>query len=241
MSIDYKSIASEIINKAIEKRMIESISLFEELNKNGEISSKKVWKWCEKDFKIFYSKGIFGIRIQDAVDNGVNPLDDDNDDLNDYGFFKGDVCLTLRFCVSQSKPFSIFYNINRRFEEMFYDVCISLSHAVVCKSGFSLQDLGEKFNDIRNIKVCTKGYLYVLYNPSTKLTKIGKTKSIKKRIMQLDSANGVRLIEVYTKECEDMHKVEKEYHERFKNHRKIGEWFDLGDNLSLIKERMQWN
>lgn len=178
MSVDYKSVASKIIEKAMEIRTRESLAIFEEITQNGEISSNKVWRWCDNDFKILYNKGVFGISVQDAVDNGVIPLDDDTS--NDYVSFNGDVCFALRFCVSLSKPFSIFYNINRRFEEMFYDVCISLSHAVVCKSGFSLQDVADKFNEMQNIKECTKGFLYVLYNPLTKLTKIGKTKNHQK-------------------------------------------------------------
>ena len=74
--------------------------------------------------------------------------------------------------------------------------------------------------------------VYVVYNDLTKLTKIGITTNIKKRIRQLSNQNGCDIklfqaIELEINYDESANYIESKLHNYFKDKRKVGEWFDL--------------
>jgi hypothetical protein len=76
------------------------------------------------------------------------------------------------------------------------------------------------------------GAVYALYNPLTKLTKIGKTYNIHDRFRQLITQSGCPLqcVAVGFNEVElDMKvgMIESYLHEKFKDYRVVGEWFNL--------------
>lgn len=76
------------------------------------------------------------------------------------------------------------------------------------------------------------GAVYALYNPLTKLTKIGKTYNVYSRFRQLVTQSGCALecVAVGFNEVElDMNvgMIESYLHEKFKDYRVVGEWFNL--------------
>jgi hypothetical protein len=76
------------------------------------------------------------------------------------------------------------------------------------------------------------GAVYALYNPLTKLTKIGKTYNVYDRFRQLITQSGCPLqcVAVGFNEVElDMKvgMIESYLHEKFKDYRVVGEWFNL--------------
>lgn len=74
--------------------------------------------------------------------------------------------------------------------------------------------------------------VYVVYNPTTKLTKIGITGDFTQRINMLSTQGGVRLTPIvalrleryYDEKAED---IERFLHKFFHNKRELGEWFGL--------------
>jgi hypothetical protein len=76
------------------------------------------------------------------------------------------------------------------------------------------------------------GAVYALYNPLTKLTKIGMTYNVHNRFRQLVTQSGCSLncIAVGFNEIElDMKigAIESYLHDKFKSYRVVGEWFNL--------------
>jgi hypothetical protein len=76
------------------------------------------------------------------------------------------------------------------------------------------------------------GAVYALYNPLTKLTKIGMTYNVYQRFRQLVTQSGCNLkcVAVGFNEVElDMKigMIESYLHEKFKDYRVVGEWFNL--------------
>ena len=75
-------------------------------------------------------------------------------------------------------------------------------------------------------------YVYVFFNPITKLFKIGQTTRIKTRLQELSNQNGVQLIEFLS--CwtdgafyESAGWIEHALHKWFDSKRIKGEWFNL--------------
>lgn len=98
----------------------------------------------------------------------------------------------------------------------------------------------ELFTLSRTMMTNKYGYVYFIYNENTKLTKIGYTKNISKRIRELKSkiksATGedhklVLKMLYYSSEV-ILPLIEKEMHTLYGNKRKFGEWFNLtGDDI----------
>jgi len=81
--------------------------------------------------------------------------------------------------------------------------------------------------------------LYVIYNPLTKMVKIGVTSDLRQRLHSLRYCSGCPLeLSYYTKPLMDAYKLEDALHEHFKNYRGIGEWFsvDLSKAIKSVKE-----
>jgi len=81
----------------------------------------------------------------------------------------------------------------------------------------------------------TLEYIYVLFNPKTKLFKIGKTtNSIKYRMAQITSQSGIEMILAVHCEITLLDDCcayfESVLHRFFKSKRHIGEWFDLDES-----------
>ena len=87
--------------------------------------------------------------------------------------------------------------------------------------------------------------VYVMYNPVTKLTKIGITRDIKKRLYTLSCANGVQLeLYFYTHPCMNAERIERNMHIHFAEHRKLGEWFKHDKKLikiELLQQKLSYS
>lgn len=79
---------------------------------------------------------------------------------------------------------------------------------------------------------------YIIHNPINKLFKIGKTKNISNRLIQLRNEFGLELSLVAFKGVDK----EMEMHERFKERRMFGEWFDFNfDEILDIAQTFEFN
>jgi site-specific recombinase XerC len=81
--------------------------------------------------------------------------------------------------------------------------------------------------------------VYVVYNPLSKLTKIGMSGRLNHRINFLSMENGVRLeLRYNTLPCINSDMIENSMHKYFKDHRTLGEWFDIDpdDAVNKLKE-----
>lgn len=69
-------------------------------------------------------------------------------------------------------------------------------------------------------------FVYFIHNAGTNHYKVGKTKSLEKRIKQLQTGNEVRL--VIKRHIDDTNpEIEKYLHEYFKDKKILNEWFDI--------------
>lgn len=95
-------------------------------------------------------------------------------------------------------------------------------------------DIKKNWFELKNkpLSKKEKEKLYIVYNPITKLTKIGITVNIDRRIQELENSSGISLILsmyiVLEKGVdESAGYIEKFLHDNFKEKRKRGEWFKL--------------
>jgi hypothetical protein len=73
----------------------------------------------------------------------------------------------------------------------------------------------------------SQGYVYILYNPTNCLVKIGKTKFPYKRFSALSNQNGSKF-KYYISDAMFIEGiVEKVMHNKFSFKRRSGEWFDI--------------
>jgi hypothetical protein len=82
------------------------------------------------------------------------------------------------------------------------------------------------------------GYVYVLYNPKSKLVKIGKTKSPRNRFSVLTNQNGSTFKYYITEPIYIESLVEKVMHNKFSYKRKKGEWFDIGFDDAVLELKL---
>lgn len=75
------------------------------------------------------------------------------------------------------------------------------------------------------MKKLIQGYVYVIES-ELGIYKIGRTKNVDARMTQLKSLP-FKIELVHTIACEDDQQFEQELHDRFKDKRKTGEWFNL--------------
>jgi len=77
-------------------------------------------------------------------------------------------------------------------------------------------------------------HIYVIYNPYTKLTKIGVSSNLEKRLQSLSNACGVKLYCAFkSKAVENATHIESSLHNRFANHRQMGEWFSIEPDTAI--------
>ena len=89
----------------------------------------------------------------------------------------------------------------------------------------------------------TFGFIYFLRNASTGLIKIGYTTKLEKRIKSITSgfvSNGLaspklELVALLFSHKENLHRLEKYWHNKFKKNRTNGEWFNI-DETCLLEE-----
>ena len=84
--------------------------------------------------------------------------------------------------------------------------------------------------------------VYLVYNPVTKLTKIGVSMNVDRRFQELENSNGVKLILYFfivleKNVDENASYIERFLHDNFKEKRKLGEWFKLNKKDFLIIKR----
>lgn len=95
----------------------------------------------------------------------------------------------------------------------------------------------------RNGPSSKEGYLYVLYDGETRRCKIGCTSNADgKRQRSIMSSHGAILANVLNAKVNDRYAAEAQCHERFKEHRKNGEWFEapLVDVVNYIHQSVEW-
>lgn len=85
------------------------------------------------------------------------------------------------------------------------------------------------------------GFLYILWNESLNLIKIGVSNSPKRRIRDIKSYSPFDLDLVLLKYYEDVYSLEKMVHDKWQNNRIKGEWFqghknDLLQTIKILKE-----
>lgn len=82
---------------------------------------------------------------------------------------------------------------------------------------------------MENINNKDYGLVYVVYNSELNITKIGKTRNIKQRLIALSAASGCELTVIYTTNpLLDYSRIEIETHKKFKDKRRFyGEWFNI--------------
>ena len=71
--------------------------------------------------------------------------------------------------------------------------------------------------------------LYLLYNPTTKYTKIGITENLEERIIKLENTCGCNLKLISYAEIDHAFETERFLHATFDNYRVKGEWFSFTD------------
>lgn len=81
-----------------------------------------------------------------------------------------------------------------------------------------------------------KGYVYLIWNQSDGLFKIGKSKRLTTRLRSHQTGNAGRLGIVCNIASDDMGKLEKRLHSEFDHKRVRGEWFRLSwDDAATIR------
>lgn len=80
------------------------------------------------------------------------------------------------------------------------------------------------------------GYVYLLN--SGRFFKVGRTNDLGRRIYELNIQLPEKPIEVHHIKTDDPAGIEKYWHERFKDRRKNGEWFELTtEDIAAFKRR----
>lgn len=87
-------------------------------------------------------------------------------------------------------------------------------------------------------------YIYLIFDPFSRLTKIGKSKNPKKRFKAIRTSNPNAELFFYSEKYS-----EEELHEKFKNKREVGEWFSLNkqdlfsitESYSCIPKRLHYS
>lgn len=90
--------------------------------------------------------------------------------------------------------------------------------------------LWDKEKEIEEIKKETEnfklGYVYIIYNPSSRLYKIGSTKNHIERFKNMEFAIGTRVKRFYiSKAIDNFRGIESLTHDKFSKYRQLGEWF----------------
>ena len=92
-----------------------------------------------------------------------------------------------------------------------------------------LNDDNSLTAEVFNLGTYDHTQVYLMYNPGTKLFKIGKSKRVRDRLSDIRNAAGmpIKLIGVISAESDNPHSIEEFLHKYFKEKRRIGEWFEL--------------
>lgn len=81
------------------------------------------------------------------------------------------------------------------------------------------------------------GYLYLFHMEGTPYYKIGATADdVGKRLRTIQVCNPFKIVIVHTRQCDNMHVVEKFMHAKFCDKNPSGEWFTLTpEDIEFIK------
>lgn len=78
------------------------------------------------------------------------------------------------------------------------------------------------------------GYVYVVGKHEHGPTKIGITTNARKRVIDLENANGERFRHIWVSDrCSNFAAIEKQLHEKFSKYRTVGEWFFMPFALGM--------
>lgn len=116
----------------------------------------------------------------------------------------------------------------------------------IVKYPINFKDIKKLENDfhhqLKDESTDTKQFVYLFYNPVTKLSKIGITGNTKTRIRSLVNACGIELyylaaLQIEIGYDESVELIEKLLHHFFKEKRKLGEWFTLNikDMIQIVR------
>lgn len=216
-----------------------------ELIKQGYILASELGVDCDRDFKIYFDGDMVGIECPNIIHKGAVVPKSKVKEIK--GVFCVDIldCLAFDYVSNKKELAEAYKAINKlRADTEFY---LAAEYSLATKELMEIDknrlDFYHGLKDHLNKTPCNnkiedKGFVYVVYNPKTKLTKIGKSMNPKSRIKSLAFGAGCDLKELAIVRVEDCSRVENMLHKKFNHARKVGEWFklDIVEKEALIKE-----
>ncbi len=113
---------------------------------------------------------------------------------------------------------------------MLADFCLILNSDCSVNGTLSAEELAEfrvsKTGSSVSDQPLREGGCYMLYNPLTKLVKVGRSGNLMVRWRAIETQSGMYLHPLAFITTPDYVKLEAELHARFSRYRRIGEWFD---------------
>lgn len=122
---------------------------------------------------------------------------------------------------------------------------ITAPHCLLAVNGSLLhldvkQVMRLRFSEAREVPVFDPAFtagVYVLHNPHTDLVKIGYSgRNMVSRWRSAESASGVELDPLMLWAVSEPYAVEQRLHQRFSEHRELGEWFQSGPVMTWISD-----
>lgn len=77
-------------------------------------------------------------------------------------------------------------------------------------------------------------YVYLIQNLETSRYKIGVSKNPNKRLAQLQTGSGEELKLIHMFETDNARKIESALHNIYRQHKTMGEWFDLSISEEVV-------
>ena len=215
-----------------------------ELVKQGYILASELGVECDRDFKIYFDfdGDMVGIECPYIIHKGAVVPKSKVKEIK--GVFCVDIldCLAFDYVSNKKELVEAYKAINKlRSDTEFYlasEYCVAKTRlAEIDKIDFD-GNLARFFSETKSCRIEDKGFVYVVYNPKTKLTKIGRSTNPKSRIKSLAFGAGCDLKELAIVRVEDCSQVENMLHKKFNHARKMGEWFKLNEveTEELVKE-----
>ncbi len=171
----------------------------------------------------FFPKGT-KIDIQNINDNGKRYIDSRY--IADFLSTTNHEVITF-FFPKQISIYISFMMVESHFAKSFIKSYIKNLQSV------KHEYISEVFSKNIPAETGKEGYVYFIYDYTRNRVKIGKSKNPKTRITDFKIANpGIELL--YSIKTDDYSKLEKDFHNLFKNKRIVGEWFNF--SITELKE-----
>ena len=208
-----------------------------ELIKQDYILASELKVECDRDFKIYFDGDIVGVEeslfMEKLIQRGGVIHKDKIIEIK--GVFCVDIldCLAFDYVSNKKEIAEAYKAINKLRSDTEYYLAAEYSIATkeLIEIDKSRLDFYYGLKECLNKPPCnntgSNGFVYVVYNPKTKLTKIGKSINPKSRIKSLALGAGCDLKELAIVRVENCSQVENMLHKKFNHARRVGEWFKL--------------